>query len=536
VIYLGLGSNMGDRANNIKEALNLLQTQQVCIEKTSSVYESSPVGVLDQPNFLNQVVAISTKHSPLRLLDLCLQIEEKLGRVRTYKWGPRTIDIDILLYHNEVISQERLIIPHPYLHERRFVLEPLAEIACDVLVYNCSVKQLLAKLTDEAVVHKIIPTVKIMFITAPIGSGHVRAAQAVEKAVNELALSQQCRVLTVQYSLFDFIPKQLAHLILSSYFWLLSCCPMIYGGMYQWGNQSSLALVGRNLFNKLLAGRMEQTVIEECPDIIVCTHASAGGVVVELIKNKVCNVPLLAVVTDFVVHRLWIYPEVMRYFVAYEGLKQYFVRHAIPENRVSVTGIPVDSAFGEPKNRKLLQQKYKLDSTVPTLLLMGGGQGLLPLVQLVQIINSLPEPVQLIVVAGNNTQAVKQLQKLSLQTNHRLILFGFVDRIAELMAVADVIITKPGGMTVAEALASQLPLIIYHPLPGQEQANTHYLIEAGVAKQVASPAELAQYLGKLFKEQLVASKMKRNLSSPASSNGARQIAREILQILNNSSK
>lgn len=537
MIYLGLGSNMGDRANNINQALNLLQAEQVCIEKTSSVYETSPVGVLEQANFLNRVVAVTTKHSPLKLLDLCLKIEAKLGRVRTKKWGPRTIDIDILLYNNEVISQNRLIVPHPYMHERRFVLVPLAEIAGDVLVgQQGSVNQLLANLVDDSVVRRIKPVFKIMFLTAPIGSGHVRAAQAVEKAVNELALSQQCSVETVQYSLFDFIPKKLAHLILSSYFWVVACCPIIYGGMYHWGNQSSLALVGRNLFNRLMARRMRQTIGEQRPDIIVCTHASAAGVVVELIKNKVCAVPLLAVVTDFAVHRLWIYPEVTRYFVAAAGLKQYLVRHAIPDNQVMVTGIPVDSTFGEPRNRAWLQQKYKIDFTVPTVLLMGGGQGLLPLVEIVQILNSFPEPLQLIVVAGKNTQAIKPLQNLTLSTNHRLLVFGFVDMIDELMTIADVIITKPGGMTVAEALVAQLPFIIYHPLPGQEQANTHYLIAAGVAKQANSPAELVHCLAELVTEPSAIGKMKKIFDRPAPSDAAGQIAQEVLQIVNNFSK
>lgn len=531
MIFLGLGSNLGDRANNIRHALTLLKVEQICIEKTSSVYETSPIGVLAQPNFLNIVVAVSTKHSPLKLLDICLAIEAKLGRVRTQKWGPRTIDIDILLYNNQIINHERLIVPHPYLHERRFVLEPLAEIASDVMVRHCSVSQLLANLIDDSVVCRVNTAMKVMFISAPLGSGHVRAAQAVEKAIHEIALSQQCSVETVQYNLFDFIPAKFANLILSIYFRILSYCPIIYGRMYQWGNESPLAIVGRKLFNRLMAGRMRRTIVEQRPDIIVCTHASASGVIVELIKNKDCQVPLLAVVTDFVVHRLWIYPEVTRYFVAFEGLKQYLVRHAISDAQVSVTGIPADSVFGEAKNRVLLQQKYKLDSSVPTLLVMGGGQGLLPLVDLVQMINNVSEPVQLIVVAGKNTQAISKLQNLTLQANHRLILFGFVEMVDELMAIADAIITKPGGMTVAEALMSRLPLIIYQPLPGQERANTHYLIEAGVAQKADNPEELMQCLTAFFEEHFISGKLERKLNNGAQRDSAGKIAREILQLL-----
>ena len=131
--YLGLGSNIGDRAANLREAIRLL-SENVRIKKVSSLYETEPIGYLDQGWFLNAAVGIETQLRPRGLLRLIQDIERALGRERTLRWGPRTIDIDILLYDNERVDEPDLEIPHPRLGERLFVLEPLLEIWPDAVL------------------------------------------------------------------------------------------------------------------------------------------------------------------------------------------------------------------------------------------------------------------------------------------------------------------------------------------------------------------------------------------------------------------
>ena len=128
--YLGLGSNLGDRRQHLAEAVRRLQAGPALqIVKVSPVYETSPVGVTAQPDFLNLVVEVATTHAPQRLLTECLRLEIDLGRERRERWGPRTIDIDLLLYGDMRINEKNLAVPHPRMHERGFVLAPLAEIA-----------------------------------------------------------------------------------------------------------------------------------------------------------------------------------------------------------------------------------------------------------------------------------------------------------------------------------------------------------------------------------------------------------------------
>ena len=128
--FISIGSNIGDRLHHLKEAIRLLHANKgVWVSTISSIYETAPVGYTDQADFLNIVIGVETELDALSLLAVCQDIELELGRVRDIRWGPRTVDLDILLYSSDNIETENLIVPHPRMHERAFVLIPLLEIA-----------------------------------------------------------------------------------------------------------------------------------------------------------------------------------------------------------------------------------------------------------------------------------------------------------------------------------------------------------------------------------------------------------------------
>jgi 2-amino-4-hydroxy-6-hydroxymethyldihydropteridine diphosphokinase len=152
-VFLSLGSNLGDRLGYLKRAIAKIgESDSMVVLRISPVYETEPVGNPDQSRFLNMVVSIETDFKPLRLLEYLLEIEEKLDRRRNEKWGPRTIDMDILLYDELILNSDRLTLPHPRMHQRRFVLIPLAQISPNLFhpLLKKSVAELLRSCPDQS--------------------------------------------------------------------------------------------------------------------------------------------------------------------------------------------------------------------------------------------------------------------------------------------------------------------------------------------------------------------------------------------------
>jgi len=133
IVYLSIGSNLGDRENNLSKSIELLEKQGIFVKKRSSLYETEPWGEKNQPQFLNMALEVETELKPQELLHLLKNVETEIGRESSYMWGPRIIDLDILLYNHIIVNEDMLKIPHPFMHERDFVLRPLDEIAPDVI-------------------------------------------------------------------------------------------------------------------------------------------------------------------------------------------------------------------------------------------------------------------------------------------------------------------------------------------------------------------------------------------------------------------
>ncbi|WP_371371274.1 glycosyltransferase [Sporomusa aerivorans] len=367
---------------------------------------------------------------------------------------------------------------------------------------------------------------KVLFISAPIGSGHIRAAQAVShmlKMTHPTCQSEICNV-------FDFLNPVIGQTILKTYLKILNIFPQAYGSMYNWGNQSHLALFGRELISKFLAGQMVDYINKFQPSVIVCTHATPAGLVAWSKKKGLLAVPAVAVITDFVAHRLWIYPELDRYFVAHEGMIEYLSKQGIARQFLSVTGIPVNYDFSQPGDRMAILKWLKLDGNKKTILLMGGGGGLLPMEEILQACMASDRPMQFIAIAGNNSKLYQSLSRLALTARHPVRVLGFIDNIREVMGVADLLISKPGGMSSSEALAIGVPLIIYRPIPGQEEANTRYLLEKRAALRADSLNELMTVLGNLLAEGC---KELRDLRYQATSIGRPNAAKNIAESLVN---
>lgn len=331
---------------------------------------------------------------------------------------------------------------------------------------------------------------KILFFSAPIGAGHTRAAQAVRTAMLRQDPDAEVKIANI----FDFFSPMVGQLILKIYLTILLLFPPAYGLMYRWGNKDVSASLISQIINWFLASRMHRLILEYRPDAIVCTHATPAGLAAYLAKYHGMKVPITAVITDYAVHRLWVYPEMERYFVANSSLCTVLEGYGIERSRVDSVGIPVEQAFGSTYSRERVCQQLGLAADKKTLLVMGGGAGVLPMDEIILLCNELEEPLQIMVVTGNNRVMYNKIESLKPSLKCTLRLFGYVNNIHELMGAADLLISKPGGLTASEALCAGLPILVYKPIPGQEEANTAYLINHGVAVRADSLDEIRTHL------------------------------------------
>lgn len=335
---------------------------------------------------------------------------------------------------------------------------------------------------------------RVLFISAPIGAGHMRAAEAVAAALKRHKADIEIEITNI----FDFIAPEFGQAVLKGYLKLLGAFPAAYGNVYGWGNQSVLAVWGRNVLSRFLAKKMRRYIIDYQPSVIICTHATPAGLAAHLLKTQQLHIPVIAVITDYVVHRLWVYPEIHRYFVADDTLRQYLCSHGISLLQSQATGIPVEYVFRQTIERSLARKRLGLNPAVKTVLMMGGGAGLLPVKKLLKAFSGMKSELQFIVIVGNNASLYRELRGLQPKFRHVLTILGYIKNVHEIMSAADVLISKPGGMTVAEALCRELPLILYSPIPGQEEANARFLQDKGAALCAHSAIDVVKYVQALL--------------------------------------
>jgi processive 1,2-diacylglycerol beta-glucosyltransferase len=237
--------------------------------------------------------------------------------------------------------------------------------------------------------------------------------------------------------------------------------------------------------------KLRRLLLEEQPDHVVSVHPTPVAALSELRARGVAIPPHTTVFTDFVAHTQWIYPGVDRYCVPAEEIAHDLMARGVPRERVVVTGIPVAPEFTVPADRAAARLALGLSPRLPVLLFMdGSGGGFGRLEDATRKILEMEEPLQALVVTGREERLEARLRELAAGRESRVKVFGFVDNVRQLMAAADFLVTKAGGLTLGEALAADLPVISFGSLPGQEARNERFAAMAGVALVARSDAQL----------------------------------------------
>lgn len=330
----------------------------------------------------------------------------------------------------------------------------------------------------------------ILILHATAGAGHTRAAQAIAAALQPAGRS--LRVVDT----LDCTSAIFRRLYVKSYIDLVQKAPELWGYFYDKSDvvkPHSKRVRARLAFDKLNARSFQRLLAETRPAVIIGTHFLPLELLADLKRRGQVRVPVHAVITDVSPHAFWVYPQIEHYHVATPAAARELARKGIPAGRISVTGIPVDPIFAgrtpAPEARARLGLPEK-----PTVLLLSGGFGIGPMQQMLASFGESRGHLSLVVVAGKNAGMEQECRALAAKLPVPARVHGFVNNMHELMDAADLIVTKPGGLTTAEILAKGKPMALVAPIPGQEQRNCEYLLEEGAAVRLYDVADSAHYL------------------------------------------
>ena len=339
---------------------------------------------------------------------------------------------------------------------------------------------------------------RILVLSASVGAGHMRAAQAVEVALRELAphaIIENVDILSLTNAAFRRVYGK-------AYLELVNKAPHVLGLIYDLMDKP----VGpknpgerlRLMVEKLNLTRFKKMLHEDRWDVVVNTHFLPAELIASMRKRGKLDQRQVTVTTDFDTHRLWVNQPTDHYTTATREGAAYLTSYGVPANDISVTGIPIHPVFTKPIDRSACLRRHGLEGNRPIILQLAGGFGVGPIAKLYQGLLAIDQPLEIIVVAGKNETVKDELEKILVPQRHQAKILGFTHEIHELMAFADVVMSKPGGLTTSEVLASGAAMAIVNPIPGQESRNSDYLLEQGAAIKINNLATMSFKLQELL--------------------------------------
>jgi processive 1,2-diacylglycerol beta-glucosyltransferase len=283
--------------------------------------------------------------------------------------------------------------------------------------------------------------------------------------------------------------------------------PHLVGYFYDWLDQPTATRNRsrgdrlRLLIEKLNLRRFIRFLTADSWDLAISTHFLPAEIIASLRRQQRINIPQITVTTDFLTHRMWVNPPCEHYFTATEEGAQYLYHQGVPPEHATAVGIPIHPAFSEPKDRDVCRAKFGLTNDRPVVLQLSGGFGHAPMEKMFRTLLEVEEPMQLVSITGRNTKARQQLEEVVPPPRHAVKVVGFTHEMDEWLAAADLVVSKPGGLTTSEALARGAAMVIVSPIPGQEDRNADFLLENGAAIKASHLGTLAWKVNTLLRDR-----------------------------------
>ena len=366
---------------------------------------------------------------------------------------------------------------------------------------------------------------KVLIFYASYGGGHLNAAKSIESCIID-------NYKNIDVELIDcmkYVNKTLEKLTTAAYREMAKKIPWAWGKIYSDSQKGPLAHISSRS-NKIMAIKLLKLLREKQPDLIISTHPFGSQMCSYLKRKGKISARIATIMTDFAPHDQWLVGNDFTdfYFVAHDKMKQYLIANDIPRSKIYVSGIPISNRFLMKYDKKEILKKYKLSEERQTILFFGGGEFGLGKTRTAEIFESSVTSntnIQIIAVAGRNPKMKAAFEEIVERNNKSdtIKILEFTNEVPELMSIADLVVTKPGGLTTSESLASHLPMIIINPIPGQEEENAEFLESKGIAIWIKKSDNAEEIINDLLSNTQKLANMRNNTSILSKPNSTKDI-------------
>ena len=358
---------------------------------------------------------------------------------------------------------------------------------------------------------------KILIFYASYGGGHLNAA----KSINEYLLTNyKNKKLDVELiDCMKYVNKTIEKVTTAAYREMAKKMPWAWGRIYSDSQKGPLAHISSRS-NKILAIKLLRLLREKKPDLIISTDPFGSQMCSYLKRKGKINSKIATIMTDFAPHDQWLVGSDFTdyYFVAHDKMKQYLISKNIEENKIFATGIPLSNRFLQKYNRNDVLKDFNLEDNKINILFFGGGEFGLGKTRTFELFDTFTKFIteneqkfQMIAIAGKNIKMKSAFEEIVYKYNSKNIkILEFTNKVPELMSISNLVVTKPGGMTTTESLASHLPMVVINPIPGQEEENAEFLEQNGIAIWLKKSDNAWEILNNLFNNPNKLEEMKNN--------------------------
>lgn len=367
---------------------------------------------------------------------------------------------------------------------------------------------------------------KVIVFYASYGGGHLSAA----RSIHEFIENNYPNVDSELIDCVKYINKTLEKVTTTAYSEMAKKVPQAWGHIYKGADKGPIATIS-NTSNKVMALKLKKLLDEKKPDLVICTHPFASQMCSYLKKKEKVDVKIATILTDFAIHNQWIvgHEYTNYFFVSHLGMKNDLITAGVSPEKIYDTGIPLSNKFLLKYNKSEILESFGLAPNKKTVLFFGGGELGLGKTRTLDIFKSFVrnDNIQIVAISGKNPKMKENFESYveEMGKTDSVKVLDYTDKVAQLMSISDLVVTKPGGLTTTESLASGLPIVVINPIPGQEEENAEFLEKNKLAIWIKKDDDIEKVLSELFSNPDKMQEMKVNARLMSKKNSTKDICK-----------